>query len=314
LASSDPRLPPGFRARPATRGDLPAIDELYRTSELALGVLPEERSSYLRWRWSQPYLDLARDTRVVHRGEELVAFAMGHREDDGAGPLIGMGRVAPSHSSRGLGSWILEWYGRTAAARAAIAVRTGCPAEDERAHALLRAAGYARVRTSFDMGMDLTGSDEPGPPPPPSGVTLRPFRPGYDEQVLWQTATEAFRDHWDHEGDQSFESFMAEWFGDDDDPIEAVLAEADGRVVGEVGWVRVPAGAYVISVAVLAAYRRKGIGGALLRAAIAGAAAEALPHVFLSVDGANPTGAVGVYERAGMSVLRTVHLFDKELV
>lgn len=312
MASSDLRLPPGFRTRPATRDDLPATDGLYRASELALGVLPEERSSYLRWRWSQPYVELARDTRVVHHGEDLVAFAMAHREeDDAVGPLIGMGRVAPSHLGRGLGSWILEWYGRTAADRAADAVRTGCPAEDEPAQSLFRAAGYDRVRTSFDMGVDLTGSEEPGQPL--AGVTLRPFRPGRDEQVLWQTATEAFRDHWDHEGDQSFESFMAEWFGDPNDPAEVVLAEADGRVVGEVGWVRVPAGAYVHSVAVLAAYRRRGIGGALLHAAIVDAAAETLPHIYLSVDGANPTGAVGVYQRAGMSVLRTVHLFDKEL-
>lgn len=296
-------------ARPAALDDLPSIDALYRRSEIALGVLPEGRTDYLRWRWQQPYVDVSRDTRVCHRDGEMVGFAGTHREE-GVGPLFAMGRVDPAEVGRGLGSWILHWFDAAAAGRGAGTIRTGCPVEDGDGQRLFRAHGYARVRSAFDMGVDLTGNEQA--PEPPAGVTLRRFRPG-EERTLWRVATESFRDHWDHEQDQAFETFLAEWFTDEEDASRIVLAETEGQVVGELSWIGTQEGAYVGSVGVLPGFRRRGIAGALLGTALSEAAAQGFRHLSLSVDGQSPTGAVGVYERAGLTVARTVEVFIKEL-
>ena len=109
----------------------------------------------------------------------------------------------------------------------------------------------------------------------------------------------------------SFEVWTAELFGESTSPPRLFVAEADGRLIGEAAWIEVPTGAYITSVGVVAAYRRRGIATALLRAAIADVLAAGHPDVYLSVDGESPTGAVGVYEGVGMAVRRTVDVFDR---
>ena len=306
MASSERTLPAGYRARPASPDDLPAIDRLFLASEEALGVLPEPRTSYLRWRWSRTYVDPERDTRVVLHDGDVVGFSMTHH-DGLAGPLESLARTHPAHTGRGLGAWFVA-RARTQAKERAIGVaRTAVPHEDVAARTLLLREGFAHVRTSFDMGARLSG-DEVAPPPPP-GVTVRPFVRGVDDRATWELENAAFRDHWDHVGEAPFEAWESDWF-DVEDPARVILAEADDHPVGEVAWTTIEDGAYILSVGVLAPYRRRGIAGALLRRAIADVAAEGHPTVYLSVDAANPTGAVGVYERAGLAVQRVVDIFD----
>lgn len=310
MGSSEPGPPPGYHARPATRDDLPAIDALYEASERSLGVLPESRASYLGWRWAQPYVDVARDARVLEGGAEVVGFSMVHDEALG-GPLQSMARTHPAHLGRAIGTWCVEralWHARD---RGVPAVRTAAPREDPSAHALFEAHGFVRSRSSFDMGVALSGAEVAGAPPP--GVVIRPFVRGVDDRATWEVDNAAFRDHWDHVAELPFETWESEWFGDPDDPTTVLVAETDGRIVGDCAWVGVPTGAYVTSVAVLAAYRRRGIATALLRHAIADAVAAGHRDVYLSVDGESPTGAVGVYEGVGLRVRRTVDIFDREL-
>jgi mycothiol synthase len=310
LANRPEPVPTGYGVRAASIHDLPAIDELYRESEVALGVLPESRTSYLRWRWAQPYVDMSRDTRVLLHADRLAAFAMTHR-DETRGPLISMGRTHPADRGRGIGTWLLAHAEHEARERGAPAVRTAIPREDTAAAGLLAARGYRRVRISYDMGRALDGAERPAPPP--DGVAIRPFVRGRDERDTWRIESEAFRDHWDHEGEVSFETWETEWFGDPDATTGILLAEADGRPVGEIAWEIVTGGAYIMSVAVLASHRRRGIAESLMRCAVAEIAHGGHRDVYLSVDADNPTGAVGVYERAGLTVRRTTYVFDKDV-
>lgn len=137
------------------------------------------------------------------------------------------------------------------------------------------------------------------------GLLIRTFRPGLDERTLWQVASTAFVDHWDHRSLQSFESYRAEVFDDADwDPDLTYLAELDGAPVGEVVALAFSDLGYVASVGVLREARGIGVATAMLGRAFADLAARGLPRVELSVDATSPTGAVGLYERLGMRVIR----------
>ncbi|MGZ4147480.1 MAG: GNAT family N-acetyltransferase [Actinomycetota bacterium] len=274
-------------------------------------MIPESRRPFFSWWWSQSYMELERDTRVLVDGGRIVAVGMGAREDAAHAFFEASGRVDPEHVGRGLGTWLLAWLARAGVGRGASWVRNACPAEDGAAARLFRAAGYAYARTAWDMGVGLAGDEPAGEPL--DGIEIRPYRSGLDDRDLWRVMTVSFRDHWDHEADPSFESFMASWFADPADPPVVWMATAAGVPVGEVAWIHVPEGAYVISVAVLPEHRRKGIATALLRAAIIDMAGRGIADVSLSVDSENPTGAVRAYERVGMTVRRTTHVYHLEL-
>jgi len=311
LASSEPQLPAGYDVRPATFRDLAGIDALYLASERSFGVHPEPRSGYLRWRWAQPYLDLDRDTRVLVADDRISTFAMSFVEEAAPSLSSCMGRVHPADAGRGLGAWALGFFDQRA--RAGDGVRTsrlGICEEDAVGHALVAAGGFLRVRTSFDMGVALTGAETPGSLP--EGVTIRPFVPG-EERTVWRIEVDAFRDHWDHQEDQSFASFMRDWFQDQAHPPSVLLADVDGTPAGLIAWFVDHDVPYIFSVAVLREVRGRGVASSLLRHAIATVAGDGYGEMTLSVDATNPTGAVRVYEKVGMTVRRTLAVYDRDL-
>ena len=71
-----------------------------------------------------------------------------------------------------------------------------------------------------------------------------------------------------------------------------------------VGWIRI--------LGVLPEFRQRGLGQALLRHTFADFASRGFKAVGLGVDAQNPTGAVRVYERAGMHVERTNLIYEKQ--
>ena len=297
--------------RPATRDDLPAIDELYLASERALGTRPEPRSGYLGWRWSQDAVDLARDTRVIERGGDLAGFAMLFVEPHAPTVGAGMWRVHPDHAGRGIGTWILGYVEDPLA-------RT-CRRHDHphrRGGGGRRRASPAR-RTRLRPGPHLVRHGRAAARAarrrrPTAGITVRPYVPG-EERALWRIEIEAFRDHWDHVEDQSFAAFVADWFEDPDRPPRVLVGEVDGAPQGVIAWVVDHGVPYVYSVAVRREARGRGLATAMIEHAKAAAAAEGADELTLSVDATNPTGAVRVYEKVGMTVHRTVAAYEKAL-
>jgi mycothiol synthase len=311
LASSPPALPTGYAARAASYEDLAGIDELYAAADRALSVPVVPVSGDLRWRWSQPTFDIVRDTRVLVGDGHLVGFGMVSVPDDA--PMIARvtARVHPAHTGRGLGSWLLRSLERSARDREGVSVcrQTYVPDRDAAGQRLLEAHGYRRVRATVDMGVAL---EPPIDVDPPDGVVIRPFEPG-EERVAWRLEVDAFRDHWDHMQDQTFESFVRDWFQDQTLPSFVLLAELGDRPVGVLAWTVDQGVPYVFSVGVLREARGRGVGTALLRRAMSDAAAAGYREMTLSVDAASPTGAVHAYEKAGMTVRRGDLIYDKEL-
>ena len=74
-----------------------------------------------------------------------------------------------------------------------------------------------------------------------------------------------------------------------------------------------PEAGWVSSLGVLRSYRHRGIARALLLTSFRDYAERGKRAVDLSVDGSSLTGAVGLYESAGMYVHRRDEVFELEL-
>lgn len=175
--------------------------------------------------------------------------------------------------------------------------------------ATLEAEGFRPERTNLTMVRSLVDPVAPAHFPP--GVVVTPIVVDRDLGDLVEVL-EAFADH---HGDLVLSAEQVRHFlegpggrpdlgrlaHDAEGPCSAVITEvtSDGGVV-----------------AVLATLRRargRGLGAALLREAFAALRADGHTVVRLTVDGENTTGALGLYEGAGMQTESVVDLWTRPL-
>jgi mycothiol synthase len=170
-------------------------------------------------------------------------------------------------------------------------------------------AGFRPFRHSFRMEIDLA-SDLPEPSWP-EAFAVRGFREG-EERRVHQAQMDSFADTWGFVEDpfETWSHWMTgalfqpeHWFlvesGDD---LAAIALCRVPDTEPDLGWVDI--------LGVVPAYRRRGLAIALLQHVFRHFAARGLGRVALSVDAENPTGAVRLYERAGMRVARTYVRFE----
>jgi mycothiol synthase len=171
-------------------------------------------------------------------------------------------------------------------------------------------AGFRPFRHSFRMEIDV-GGDLPEPSWP-EDLAVRGFREG-DERRVHRAQMDSFADTWGftHEPFEAWahwnlgEYFQpAHWFFvETGDEVAAVaLCREPGSEPG-LGWVNI--------LGVRPAYRRRGLAIALLQHVFGHFADSGLKTVGLGVDAENPTGAVRLYERAGMHVARRDIRFER---
>jgi mycothiol synthase len=216
-------------------------------------------------------------------------------------------RVRTGHANDAVGGALLdaiEARARAVAASGAV-VRGIVPERDTATRALYESRGYRLVRHFFRMQVELAA-----PPPPiwPAGIAVRTFRPHTDERRVYDAHTEAFADHWEYVPDpyEEWEHWLLRagpfdpelWFlAEDGDELAGLsLCRPSGAGDPELGWLSV--------LAVRRPWRRRGLGLALLLHTFGEYYRRGFRRVGLGVDAANTTGAVRLYERAGMSVVR----------
>jgi mycothiol synthase len=235
------------------------------------------------------------------------------------------GRVDPDYEDLGLGTWLLRWAEQRALqalpsvpAELRFAPRQGTYRQGEKAKKLLEEMGYRYIRSSYQMLIEMDG---PAPDPEfPEGITLRTYNPESDAAAVYQAQTDSFRDHFGfveqpfEEGLQRFRHF---WEQEDFDPTLLFLAMDGDKVAGiclcpphsiedtEMGWVG--------TLGVPRPWRKRGIGLALLRHSFNEFYRRGKRKVGLGVDAQNLTGALRLYENAGMHVHQTFDLYEKEL-
>jgi mycothiol synthase len=184
-------------------------------------------------------------------------------------------------------------------------VRGYAPSTDGIATAAYADAGFTIVRHSFQMRIELC--EPPDPPVFPSGLEVRTMREGEEERIH-AAHMDAFADHWDfHE--QSYDQWRR-WHRDavSFDPSLWFLVLDGAEIAGmalcgrhhsgepDFGWVDV--------LGVRPAWRRRGLGEALLREAFHAMYGRGFTRIGLGVDAENVSGAVRLYERAGMRQVR----------
>jgi ribosomal protein S18 acetylase RimI-like enzyme len=164
----------------------------------------------------------------------------------------------------------------------------------------VRGLGWTLLRTSFELAIDLTDGSFPDVEWP-EGMSMRTFGDAAVVEPAIAVMTEAFADH---HGDYSAPDQWRHWLTATSILPDAsyLLNDADGPV-GALASSSLGAGeGYVGAIGVRRRGRRKGATTAMLRRAFRDLAAAGYSTATLDVDGENTTGALGLYERAGMSV------------
>jgi ribosomal protein S18 acetylase RimI-like enzyme len=140
-----------------------------------------------------------------------------------------------------------------------------------------------------------------GTPPPewPPGVAVRGADVAADAPGVRELLELAFRGSAEEE--RPYAEWLSWWTTDAEfDQSAWFLAGQDGELAGvALCW----SSGFVKDLAVHPAHRRRGIGRALLLHVFREFRARGAATVSLKVDAANPTGAVRVYEAAGMRVV-----------
>jgi mycothiol synthase len=213
------------------------------------------------------------------------------------------------------GDELAAWAERRAAelVRSPARVFANAWSENEKGKRLFERRGFRLVRHSYRMAIDL--DSEPALPVWPDAVSVRTLQPG-DERTFYEVHQETFEDHWEHTRrayDEwahwmlAPERFRPElWFLalDDDEPAGVSICFPDD-VKEDVGWVAI--------LGVRRPWRRRGVGRALLLHSFAEFGGLGFRRVQLGVDADSLTGAVRLYEAAGMHVVHRFDSYEKAL-
>jgi mycothiol synthase len=312
-------LDPSLTLRPASWTDISAVAKLtHDVAEMegdSLFVLTAEE---LANEWNKEGFNVERDVFVVEAQDGRLVGSEEFYNESGHHKLKADGCVHPEFRGLGIGSSLLEKVaGRAqtemglAAPDVRVSVRSLVNNKDEAGHSLFRNNGYSPVRYYWRMEIEL--HEAPTTVTFPAGIELRPFNKDEHAVAVWQADTEAFRDHWgSHErtydewshwkfGNPNFDPtlWMIAWDGDQ------VAGVAENRFRKGTGWIG--------TIAVRRPWRGKGLGLALLRHTFGEFFNRGTTYIGLAVDSANLTGAVRLYERAGMSVAGEFAMYEKEL-
>lgn len=308
----------GLRLRPyAGEADLATVVRIQNAESEADGLPERAVIDVIAAHWGRPneHFDPRRDVTIAEVNGEAIAIAERTwvHTTDGFREYRADGSVAPAWRRRGVGTAMLahnferlrdlaaghgdgqpqilgSWSGDTQ------------PGDI----ALLRRAGYEPARWFFDMERpDLETIPDV---PLPAGFEIRPIDRELARKV-WHADVEAFRDHWGgfDGSDERLERWLASpstdlslWViaFDGDEVASGVLNSIDAEENELMGIRR----GWLSSVFTGREWRRRGLARALIARSLVALRDRGMESAALGVDGANPTGALALYEGLGFQV------------
>lgn len=320
-------LPAGFTSRRATMADAAPVTDLLNASAVAQIGHEEFDLEETHVEWQTPGFDLENSSQVVIAPTGQI---VGYIEVwDIAGTPIHpwlWGRVHPQYEGLGIGSYLMDWAEAKAhrvidrvPPEARISVRCGCISSYAPANALFEGRGMACIRYFYRMQIDLDQPPAPAQFPPHIVVQTLVEQP--DLRAIFHALEESFSDHWGYVP-ESEEKVLQRWrhmieTDKDFDPALWFLAMDGAEIAGislcsprlpedeNLGWVG--------QLGVRRAWRRQGLGLALLQHSFVEMHRRGKQRVGLGVDASSLTGATRLYEKAGMVVARQFNTYDKEI-
>lgn len=317
-------LPAGYTARPVRPDDdVRELMELQNAVSVADYGVREVDERLAREPYNLPSFDIERDSWFVHdaggRAAGLVEYYDG--EELHVAPYVFL-RVRPDLAATPLTDALLAWAARRAPENlplapegARVAMNTDVASVNRGVIDALERNGWRHDRRQWTMEIDLLEAAPLPEPEWPPGITVRSADLDADARAIHAAVTDAFSDHygfvpqpfeeWIHFRTRFFEPEPDLWF----------LAVADGEIVGtalcsskrpaepDLGWVS--------TLGVGRAWRRRGLGLALLRHAFRALAERGVPRAGLGVDAQSLTGATVLYEKAGMRVVREAWEYER---
>jgi GNAT superfamily N-acetyltransferase len=294
-------LPNGLLARPAAVTDADAIVELIAACELDADGVVEVDDGDIAPGFERPGFDPELDTMLVFDGTELVAWSELYRwraEVD----------VRPSHRGRGIGTALLAWSEARSRELGDGAVGQTKSDGNVDARRLFLANGYVPEWTSWVIRIELSGRPKARIP---EGISIRPYRSS-DARATYELIDAAFSE-WSGRDPEPFDvwkpvvrhpNFAAELspLAFDRDELVGAILSYDYPDLDE-GWVQ--------QLATKASHRRRGIAQALLRTGFGWFHDQGRRTVGVSTD--SRTGALGLYEKVGMHVIRQYARYTKRL-
>jgi mycothiol synthase len=281
-----------------TADEIAAVLALADAAGRADGVYPLSEDVVLRVRGAGDGEPGAQH-HLARSADGLAGYAFVDRSDPHllSGELV----VHPGARRRGHGTALLGAVGPGPA-------RFWAHGDEPAAQAFADKHGFTRTRVLWQMRRPLTDLPDV---PLPAGVTLRHFRPGYDEADWLAVNARAFADHPEQGRWTERDLRMREaepWF----DPAGFLLAvDIEDTLLG-FHWTKVhpangdePALGEIYVLGVDPAGHRRGLGAALSVAGLRHLAASGLTRAMLYADESN-TAAVALYRRLGF----VVHLAD----
>jgi mycothiol synthase len=290
-------LPSRFSAHPATREHAEGI--------LAVGIARDIADvGYPDYALDDVHEELAEaDDGWVVTGEtgQVVAYALLEGGD---------ARVAvhPEACGEGIGTWLRE---RMEEKRGSGVIRQQVAGSNDPARRLLLDAGYATEQHYFRMVRDLDG--DLAEVPWPEGVDAREYAPGADDVAAHALVQDAFTDI-PGNVTRGFDEWRARSVAGAQFAPELSIVALDGdELAGVVLVDRWEDGqGYVSHIATARDWRGRGLGRALLAAALVGIRDAGLARAALDVNGRNES-ATRLYESVGMRVGSRAERYDKQL-
>lgn len=202
-----------------------------------------------------------------------------------------------------------------ASATAPVAIDSQVSERNTRLKLAFEQRGYTTDLSFLNMEIVLTAA--PDPPTVPTGLDLRPFVRGQDEQATY-AADEAANQDKSYYSPLTYEAWRRRmnvdspdfdpalwWLAWDGEQVAGVALCYHAKATG-VGWID--------HLGVGRAWRRRGLGMALMVQSYAAFWQQGITRVRLNVESNSPTRAHLLYQRAGMGVIQCYHIYKAMLM
>lgn len=268
--------------------------------------------------WTMSDVHIETDVWVVETKDSKVVGYQEFYDKHAHAAMVGDGYVHPEYRGLGIGTAMLRTLENRARQEMNLAdpdvrvyIRNGIAGTDTAAGQLHENEGYKPIRYHWHMETEL--SEVPEVPSLPAGIELRPFVLDEHNRAVYEAHEEAFSDHWGHVRG-SFEDWNHHMIEREDlDPSLWFIAWDGDQIAGyslcryrmESGWVG--------TLGVRRAWRKRGLGEALLLHSFGEFYKRGTKTIGLGVDAQSPTGATRLYQKAGMHVAAEFVTYEKEL-